>query len=185
MLNIHGGGKRASSGKAKEMNKDDVVQHMKDELASSITKIELTRLPNVLDDTVTLVRLLLNGMTTAPDVAIKNLLEQMSIEQLQRAHKTTSTGNLGWKTKQLTKIVFESDMNNAATLIVRGELCKSSMESAINVAFSKQYMSENGKYDHNAYSSDVMNTLAGKMKEVGRQEATAAAAATPASEMVD
>ena len=146
-----------------------------------IERLEKTAMPNVIVDTATHIRQFVQQMEMTPETIVKDLLFKVSLPNLTKLLDTASTNNLSHKTGALSKVVFENDMKNVAILTSRVQLCEKALKTAMNLAFTSNYMDESGTFLRKQFTADNMSAMSEINKNAGRVEGMAAVASAAAA----
>ena len=94
----------------------------------------------------------------------------LSDENLASLHSASANKNVPWKAQCLAKNLFNAGFHNASVLSARAKICENAYASAIAVYFAKVYLGEDGTYNHQAFTKDILLAITAKANQAGQNE---------------
>ena len=173
VLRIEGGmGKRASTGKAKVVDKDDKIRELREDTGSKLVRINATEItaPAITGATNN-VMLLSQAVETAGTRIMKAVLAKLGSDSLGRLVETTRNGNFEFKMNRLMKEVFGTDYNNLQELKQKITMCEQCLRGCVDLAFYVSYCGENGELKWVQYSTDLVDASVAAEAAGGAAEA--------------
>ncbi len=161
-----GGGKRASAGSKKELNKEEKIALNKNE--QDIIMLQLKNHP-LIDQIANIMQKVELMIQTSDKHLIKAALQSLSLEVMMKIQTNVNANNhedvrLVYASKQFFSDEF-AVLDNVKTLAA---LSESAMNCAAKGIFLQAYLAENGRISWDDYKTDVSDFIVAKAKSVAQ-----------------